>query len=347
METIMTKQVFSAIAAVSALLVLAGCTSVPRGAQSIRVLGTTREEPAYFSDEVTVAQLETAQGMMPLRHEEYKVGPDDVLSISIFEWEEKEKTKTLELRVSETGIISLPSVGPLRVVDRSVQEIQRLIEKALVMKDVLQNPRVGVWVSEFAARKISVIGAVSKPGEYSIHQNVSSILTMLSVAGGPRDDAANTAYVIRVDPESQSTSRIKVDLEGLLHNMSSDLNLLLVPNDVVYVPVAPKVFVYGAVNHPGAFAFQRQMRILEAVALAGGLTSFANSSDVTLIRRADDGSEQLYHAELPRIESGRDPNVYMRDGDILRIAESKPKRAFDWFCNLFRGLFGFSYRLNP
>lgn len=342
----MKKQVFPAIAALSAILVLAGCTSVPRGAQSIRVLGTAREEPAFFSDEITVAQLETAQNMMPLRHEEYKVGPDDVLSISIFEWEEKEETKTLELRVSETGIISLPSVGPLRVLDRSVQEIQRLIEKALVMKDVLQNPRVGVWVSEFSARKISVIGAVSKPGEYPIHQNVSSILNMLSMAGGPRDDAANTAYVIRVDPNSQSTVRIKVDLEGLLHNLSSDLNLLLVPGDVVYLPVAPKVFVYGAVNHPGAFAFQRQMRLLEAVALAGGLTPFANGGDVTLIRRADDGAEQLYHADLVRVESGRDPNVYMRDGDILRIGESKPKRAFDAFCNMIRGLFSFTYRID-
>jgi polysaccharide export outer membrane protein len=342
----MNNRIFPALAVLSAAFVLAGCTSVPRGAQSIRVLGNTREEPAFFSDEVSVAQMQTAKGMMPLRHEEYKVGPDDVLSISIFEWEEKEETKTLELRVSETGIISLPSVGPLRVLDRSVQEIQRLIEKALVMKNVLQSPRVGVWVSEFAARKISVIGAVSKPGEYPIHQNVSSILTMLSVAGGPRDDAANTAYVIRVDPESQATVRIKVDLEGLLHNQSSDLNLLLVPNDVVYVPVAPKVFVYGAVNHPGAFAFQRQMRLLEAVAIAGGLTPYANSSDVTLIRRTDDGVEQLYHAELARVESGRDPNVYMRDGDILRIGESKPKRAFDAFCNMIRGLFSFTYRID-
>jgi len=332
--------------ALLATLLCFACASAPKGSQSIRVLGSAREEPTFFSDEISVAQMQAAQGMSPLRHEEYKVGPDDVLSISIFGWEEKEETKTLELRVSETGIVSLPSVGPLRVADRSVQEIQRLIEKALVMKEVLQDPRVGVWVSEFSARKISVIGAVSKPGEYPIHQNVSSILTMLSVAGGPRDDAANTAYVIRVDPESQATVRIKVDLEGLLHDQSSDLNLLLVPGDVVYVPVAPRIFVYGAVTKPGAFAFQRQMRILEAVAIAGGLTPFANSGDVTLIRRADDGVEQFYHASLSRIESGRDPNVYMRDGDILRIAESKPKRIFDAFCNLFKGLFSFTYRID-
>ena len=342
----MKSQVFR-FAAVFAALVLAGCTTPPKGALNIRVLGATRSEPTFFSDEVSVAQMQSAQAMLPLQREEYKVGPDDVLSISIFGWEEKNETKTLQLRVSETGIISLPAVGSLRVADRSVQEIQRLIERALVAKEVLQEPRVGVWVSEFSARKIAVIGAISKPGAYPIHKNVSTILSMLSMAGGPRDDAANTAYVIRVDPNTQNTVRIKVDLEGLLHNQTSDLNLLLIPDDTVYVPVAPRLFVYGAVNKPGAFAFQRQMRILEAVSIAGGLTHFANASDVTLIRRNDDGAEQLYYADLSRIESGRDPNVYLRDGDILRIGESKAKRGFEWFCNLFKGLFSFSYRVNP
>lgn len=342
----MSIRTFRMAAVLAAALALAGCATPPKGALHMRVLGTTRSEPTFFSDEVSVSQMQSAQAMLPLQHEEYKVGPDDVLSISIFEWEAKEETKTLQLRVSETGIISLPAVGSLRVADRSVQEIQRLIERALVAKEVLQEPRVGVWVSEFSARKISVIGAVTKPGAYPIHQNVSTILSMLSMAGGPRDDAANTAYVIRVDPDSQNTVRIKVDLEGLLHNQTSDLNLLLIPDDTVYVPVAPRLFVYGAVDRPGAFAFQRQMRILEAVAIAGGLTPYANAGDVTLIRRADDGTEQIYYADLVRIESGRDPNVYMRDGDILRIGESKPKRIFDAFCNMIRGLFSFTYRID-
>ena len=88
------------------------------------------------------------------------------------------------------------------------------------------------------------------------------------------------------------------------------------------------------------------MRILETIAIAGGLTSFSNSSDVTLIRRNDDGSEQLYYADLSAIERGKEPNVYMRDGDILRIGESVPKRGFEWFCNLFKGLFSFTYRVD-
>jgi polysaccharide export outer membrane protein len=325
---------------------LAGCATPPH-ALNARILGNTREEPVFFSDEASVSQIQSAaRALLPLQHEEYQVGPDDVLEISVFEWEEKERTKTLQLRVSELGIISLPSVGPLRVAGRSVQEIQRLIEKALVARNVLQEPRVGVWVSEFRSRQISVIGAVSQPGSYAIHQNVSSLLSMLSLAGGPLDSAANTAYVIRSSTNSQETVRIKVDLEELLHSASSELNLFLVPGDVVYLPRAPHVYVYGAVRQPGAFTFRKQLRILESVAIAGGVTDMADSSNATLIRRTETGKEQIYLVNLSRIESGRDPNVFLRDGDILRIPESPPKKLFFGALNLIRGLFTFSYRLD-
>lgn len=326
---------------------LTACVS-PSHAPNVRVLGTSREEPALFSDETSVAQIKAStQAFLPLQNLEYQVGPDDVLEISVFEWEEKERTKTLQLRVSELGIISLPSVGPLRVAGHSVQEIQRLIEKILVARNVLQEPRVGVWVSEFRSRQISVIGAVSQPGSYAIHQNVSSLLSMLSLAGGPLDSAANTAYVIRASTNSQSTVRIKVDLEELLHDASSDLNLVLIPGDVVFLPRAPHIYVYGAVHQPGAFTFRKQLRLLESIALAGGVTSMSDPSHATLTRRNENGTEQIYLVDLPRIEAGRDPNVFLRDGDILRIPESRPKRLFTAFLDLFRGLFTFSYRVNP
>lgn len=342
----MRKTILLPVLAVSLLSSLTACVA-PVKAPNVRVLGTSREEPALFSDEAAVAQIKTStQAFLPLQHQEYQVGPDDVLEISVFEWEEKERTKTLQLRVSELGIISLPSVGPLRVAGHSVQEIQRLIEKILVARNVLQEPRVGVWVSEFRSRQISVIGAVSQPGSYAIHQNVSTLLSMLSLAGGPLDSAANTAYVIRSTTNDQNTVRIKVDLEELLHDASSDLNLVLVPGDVVYLPRAPHIYVYGAVRQPGAFTFRKQLRLLESLAIAGGITTMADASHATLTRRNENGKEQIYLVNLPRIESGRDPNVFLRDGDILRIPESQPKRVFFGLLDIIRGLFTFSYRLN-
>ena len=326
---------------------LAGCATPPH-ALNVRVLGTDREEPAFFSDEASVANIKSAaRTLLPLQHEEYQVGPDDVLEISIFEWEEKERTKTLQLRVSELGIISLPSVGPLRVAGRSVQEIQVAIEDALRDKGVLQDPRVGVWVSEFRSRQISVIGAVNQPGSYAIHQNVSTLLDMVSLAGGPRDNAGGIAYVIRNSGKGKSPERIKIDLDELLQKGQTDLNPVLGAGDVVFVPRAPLIYVYGCVRQAGGFTFRKQLRVLESIALAGGMTDLASPSDVALIRRQEDGTERVYKLDVARIEAGKDPNIFMRDGDVLRIHESSPKRFWEELTTLVRGLFSFSYRLNP
>ncbi|MBR3582315.1 MAG: polysaccharide biosynthesis/export family protein [Kiritimatiellae bacterium] len=312
-----------------------------------RLLGEGGEEPAFFSDDESVSQVLATKELLKLQSQEYQVGPDDVLDVSVFEWETNDQTKTLQFRVSETGIIALPMVGALNVAGMSVQEIQAAIETALKEGGVLQNPRVGVWVSEFRSRQISVIGSVHQPGSYAIHQNVSTLLDMISLAGGPLDNAGSIAYVIRNSGKGKTPERIKIDLDELLQRGQSDLNPVLGAGDVVFVPKAPLIYVYGSVRQAGAFTFRKQLRVLESIALAGGFTDMASATDVTLIRRLENGGERAYTIDVTRIEAGKDPNIFMRDGDVLRVHDSPPKRLWDEITTLVRGLFSFSYRLNP
>lgn len=312
-----------------------------------RLLGEGGEEPAFFSDDESVSQVLATKELLKLQSQEYQVGPDDVLDVSVFEWETNDQTKTLQFRVSETGIIALPMVGALNVAGMSVQEIQAAIETALKEGGVLQNPRVGVWVSEFRSRQISVIGSVHQPGSYAIHQNVSTLLDMISLAGGPLDNAGSIAYVIRNSGKGKTPERIKIDLDELLQRGQSDLNPVLGAGDVVFVPKAPLIYVYGSVRQAGAFTFRKQLRVLESIALAGGFTEMASATDVTLIRRLENGGERAYTIDVTRIEAGKDPNIFMRDGDVLRVHDSPPKRLWDEITTLVRGLFSFSYRLNP
>ena len=312
-----------------------------------RLLGEGGEEPAFFSDDTSLSQVLASKELLKLQSEEYKVGPDDVLEVSVFEWETNDQTKTLKLRVSETGIIALPMVGPLNVAGKSVQEIQELIENALQENGVLQTPRVGVWVSEFRSRQISVIGAVHQPGSYAIHQNVSTLLDMISLAGGPLDSAGGTAYVTRKAGQGKAPARLKIDLDELLQRGEGDMNPVLSAGDVVFIPKAPLIYVYGSVRQAGGFTFRKQLRVLESIALAGGMDDMADHTNVILIRRQEDGGERVYKLDVSRIEAGRDPNIFMRDGDVLRVQESSPKRIWDELSTFVRGIFSFSYRLNP
>ena len=328
------------------MLALVGCTTAGPNVLNARVLGETGDEPASFSDETSLSQVLATKELLRLQKEEYKVGPDDVLEISVFEWEANDQTKLLQLRVSETGIISLPTVGALHVEGKSVQEIQRAIEKALVKQGVLQEPRVGVWVNEFRSRQISVIGAVHQPGSYAIHQNVSTLLDIVALAGGPLDIAGDVAYVTRAGGGDKAPTRIQIDLDELLRKGDPNLNPVLGAGDVVFIPKAPLVYVYGAVRQAGGFTFRKKLRVLESLALAGGLTDMASKSDATLIRRSENGGDRVYLVDIARIEAGKDPNIFLRDGDVLRVQESAPKRFFSDFFTFVRGIFSFSYRLN-
>ena len=331
--------------ALASMAWLQGCASSSSQYPAANLLGLGSGEPAFFSDESSLQQVMATQELLTLQKNEYQVGPDDVVEVSIFEWEANDQTKTLQLRVSETGVISLPAVGALNVDGKSVQEIQRLIEQELIAQNVLQAPRVGVWVSEFRSRQISVIGSVNQPGTYAIHQNVSTLLDMLTLAGGPQDSAGGLAYVIRRG-KGRSESRILIDLDELLEKGAANLNPVLSAGDIVYVPKAPLIYVYGEVKQAGAFTFRKQLRALESMALAGGFTDLADRRAVSLIRRAETGQESVYQLDMGRIERGEMPNIYLRDGDVLHVRASGSKMVWTEFMNFIRGIFTFSYSLN-
>ncbi len=326
---------------------LAGCTSPPTTWESsANLLGAMGDVPASFSDEGSMREVAESQELLSLQREEYQVGPDDVIEVSVFEWETNDQTKTLQLRVSETGVIAMPVVGPLNVAGKPVQKIQQMIERKLIDRSVLQTPRVGVWVSEFRSRQISVIGAVNQPGSYAIHQNVSTLLNMLTLAGGPQESAGAMAYITRAGELDKGQARIIVDLAELLETGDAAHNPVLSAGDVVYVPKAPLIYVYGAVRQAGAFTFRKQLRAMEAIALAGGFSELANRRAVSLTRRSASGEANLHQLDMAKIEQGQAPNLYLRDGDVLHIRTSGGKAFGQEVLAFIRGIFTFSYRIN-
>lgn len=335
------------LAALAGAILVSGCATPsqePRGVSAREIRGLT--QPVAFSDEVSRDLVRQTRELIALKGQDYLVGADDVLEISIFEWEMSDQTKTLDFRVSETGVISLPAVGILVVAERTVAQIQQVIERELAERNLLINPRVSVRVKEFRSRRISVIGAVNAPGVYAIHQNVSTLLEMLTLAGGPTSSAGGVAHILRYEDDESEPLRITIDIEGLLHEGRMDLNPVLKAGDVVHVPQSPLIYVYGNVRQPGGFSFRRSLRAVEAMALAGGFASRANRRNVHLIRRADGGAEQLIQLDFRDIQRGRAFNPFLREGDVLFVPQSEGKVVLSELWSVFRGIFTFTYRLD-
>ncbi len=94
---------------------------------------------------------------------DYRIGPLDLLEVKVFQVKDMDR----EVRVNTSGYISMPLIGAVQAGGKTVQELEGEIAEKL-SKAYLQNPQVSVFVKEFTSQRITVEGAVNKPGIYPI-----------------------------------------------------------------------------------------------------------------------------------------------------------------------------------
>lgn len=107
----------------------------------------------------------------------YRLGPEDVVSIAV--WENRELT--MDVTVRPDGKISLPLINDVQAADLTPVELAGAITERL--RAYIKDPHVTVIVSQLVAPKIYVIGSVLRPGNYPLRQEMS-VLQALSLAGG-------------------------------------------------------------------------------------------------------------------------------------------------------------------
>lgn len=136
---------------------LAGCGSTHTGALKA---GTAR---AVTSTSALPAPDTTSPSGAYTGVSDYRIGPLDLLEVSVFQVEDLDR----ETRVNSSGYISLPLIGAIQAGGKTVQEVEREIA-AKLSQSYLQNPQVSVFVKEFTSQRVTVEGAVHKPGIYPI-----------------------------------------------------------------------------------------------------------------------------------------------------------------------------------
>ncbi|HMB56849.1 MAG TPA: polysaccharide biosynthesis/export family protein [Arenimonas sp.] len=94
---------------------------------------------------------------------EYRVGPQDLIEISVFQVPDLNRT----VRVNSVGQISLPLIGIVQAGGKTVQELETEVAKKL-NSTYLQSPQVTVFVKEFTSQRVTLEGAVKKPGIYPL-----------------------------------------------------------------------------------------------------------------------------------------------------------------------------------
>lgn len=208
------------------------------------------------------------------------VGPGDTLYMTVFGQPEL----AAQVTVGAEGDITVPFLGAVNASGLSPADIGRRIAEGLEQKGYLRNPQVSIEVVKVRSRIASVLGQVERPGRYPLEGPVS-LLELLAMAGGPKADAADTAVVLRRNPDQPPTRlEVRIANRQAPGREIEDLNLL--PGDVVYVVQVPRFYVYGEVNRAGAYPLDAEFNVMRALSVAGGITGRGSERRIEL-RRTD------------------------------------------------------------
>ena len=109
---------------------------------------------------------------------DYRIGADDLLEIQVFGVDQLTRT----VRVNSRGQVSLPLVGTLQMGGLTAQEAERVLVAKLA-ENYLQDPQVSLFIKEYTSQRVTIEGAVNKPGVYPL-RGPTTLLQSLAVAGG-------------------------------------------------------------------------------------------------------------------------------------------------------------------
>ena len=193
---------------------VAACGSAPRRADAVRAASVV--DPVSLQGGAGAAQSDV-----------YTIGPTDLLNISVFQVPD---LSSEELRVDASGSIQMPLIGSVRAAGRTPEDLAQEIESQLATR-FLQNPQVSVTVAEAASQKVTVDGAVTKPGVY-VMRGQTTLLQAVAMAEGPSEVAdLESVAVFRTTPAGRMVAVF--DLHAIRNGQAADPVLL--GDDVVVV----------------------------------------------------------------------------------------------------------------
>lgn len=272
---------------------------------------------------------------------DYAVGPEDLLEIKVYGQKELDR----QVRVNGEGEITVPLVGTVKVSGLSPKAIERRLSE-LYGAAYLRNPQISVAVREFRHQRVSVTGAVEKPGSYEII-GPRSLLEVLAMAGGLRDrETAKAGEVVHVIRQAGKAGNggseplretVVIDLKQLFRQGTPELNVEIRPGDVVHVPYAGNAYVLGGVRRPGHVPVRDNLSLSQAVALAGGVDPVLATPQVSILRLDENRRPQTITARLDRILRNQEEDVPLRENDVVVVNMGPMKKHLYVFKALLPG----------
>lgn len=234
-------------------------------------------------------------------HEEYRIGPGDVIQVTV--WDHPELTipagsfRDAEISgqmVGEDGYMFYPYVGMVKADGMNIAALRDEITERL--GTYIQDPQLDVRVVAFRSKRVYVVGEVQNPGVLPLNDLPLTIADAISLSGGLTPEAFKSGVNV-----SRNGTTYEIDLKALYDYADSSQNLMLQHGDIVNVldRSQQKVFVTGEVRAPGSVEIiNGELTLAAAIGEVGGFNqNTSNPAGVYVIRGAAQGDPQIFHLD--------------------------------------------------
>jgi polysaccharide export outer membrane protein len=290
-----------------------------------------------ITNHLSGAQTSTRGDAAAQSTDRYRIGAGDVLEIRVYN---RPQLSREAVRVEGNGMIRMPLIdGDIQAACKTEGELAK--EISVRYARYYRNLPVDVFIKEYHAREVALIGAVNEQGRYQMQRHIR-LLELLTFAKGPSEKAGETINIVR-GPRSDScagdtsganqegliTLRLKDTLRG-----AEAANPLVEAGDIVTIPEAEQVFVVGNVYAPKSLPLKDALTVSRAIAMAGGPLRDSKIDHIRVVRRsAAAGSQSEMFVSLTAIAHKKEDDLVLQANDIVEVPESTGK-------SLIRSLMG-------
>jgi polysaccharide biosynthesis/export protein len=266
----------------------------------------------------------------------YALGANDAFQLRVPEWEEvNDKT----FRIESDGDVNLPFIGRVRASGMTIEALEKVLLREV--QPYIKASSVSISLVQFRTEVVYLLGAFRNPGAHQLFDR-RNLADVVALSGGLAPSASRRLRVTRrlsegpiplpsavVDNE-RNISSVEIVLTSLMEAQDPAENLILRPFDTVTALRNEMIYISGEVAKPGAYELtdRDSMTVMQAVALAGGLSRDAQPSKARVLRPVMDTNRR---AEIPidlnRVFSGLSADFRLMANDALYVPRASQRKG--------------------
>jgi protein involved in polysaccharide export with SLBB domain len=291
-----------------------------------------------------IAQTPSVDGDQPRG---YLLGPGDEITGKVLGEPQFDFVATID----EDGRIEVPFFDqPINAMCLTERELRTEVTKLL--SKYLRSPQASIRVTKRNSRPpVSIYGEVRQQQQVDLTRR-AFLLELISFAGGETEKSGGMIQIFRTRPPLCSDAKLDPewgtngqDVPSRMYSLASlrqgreESNPEILPGDIIIVQKAAPVYVTGEVMRPGELSIpEGGLPLLQAVAMASGMTREAKTKNIKVFRRKPGSIEpEVLIANFDNIKKGVEKEIMLEPFDIVEVGKA-PKKFTDYLLEFATGV---------